>query len=125
MRSYTQNKPLGTDGATDAAVRNLQKQTELQFYDSTTIKVEQTLRGVRFHAKIQRTPAAVGMIFMGEYNPATYYSVGNCVVIRSGASAGFYVCIQANAGNAPQMPDTGNGYWINLNGNAPTMGQWL
>lgn len=54
MRSYTNNKPLGTDGATDAAVRNLQRQTELQFYDSTTIKVEQTLRGVRFHAKIQR-----------------------------------------------------------------------
>ena len=68
---------------------------------------------------------AVGMILRGEYNPATAYAVGDCVVIRSGANAGFYACVAANTGQSPQMPDTGNGYWLNLNGNAPTMGQWL
>jgi len=53
MRSFSQNKPVGNDAETDFATRtHARQQEELQFYDSTTIKVEQTTRGIKFHAKI-------------------------------------------------------------------------
>lgn len=58
MRTHTQNKPLGNDAATDFALQQQARgQEELQFYDSSTIRVEQTTRGIRLHAKIP-PPAA-------------------------------------------------------------------
>lgn len=53
MRTRTQNKVTGT--TSEAGFHHGQQeraQDELQFFDSTTVKVEQTTRGVRFHAKV-------------------------------------------------------------------------
>jgi hypothetical protein len=48
---------VGTgNDATFHGAQQKRLQNELQFFDSTTVKVEQTTRGVRFHAKIP--PAA-------------------------------------------------------------------
>jgi hypothetical protein len=52
MRTRTQNKVMGTTA--EAGFHHGQQeraQDELQFFDSTTVKVEQTTRGVRFHVK--------------------------------------------------------------------------
>ena len=68
---------------------------------------------------------ARGMIFRGEYDDTATYSPQDVVVIRAGANAGSYVCIASSTGNAPALPDIGNQYWINLNGNSPVGGAWL
>ena len=70
------------------------------------------------------SPSA-GMNFRGEYDPTFTYTPGDCVAIRAGANAGSFVCIAPNVGTAPQLPDTGNGYWISLSGNSPALGNWL
>jgi hypothetical protein len=51
MRSTTSPTPTGTQKET-TFMQGVSKKlkSELQFYDSTTVKVEQTTRGVRFHA---------------------------------------------------------------------------
>ena len=126
MRTYTTQQPLGNDAATDAAIRiGKRANNELQFFDSTTVKVEHTVRGIRLHVKSSIASKKAGIVFRGEYDPTASYNVNDMVVIRSGPNAGSYICIQANSGNSPQMPDLGNLFWINLNGNAPTMGQWI
>ena len=52
MRSYTNNRDGCGNGAdSDYINRGFSKQVELEFFDSQTVKVEQTTRGVRFHAK--------------------------------------------------------------------------
>ena len=61
----------------------------------------------------------------GEYDMTASYAIGDIVVIRAGANAGSYVCIQANSGTSPQLPDIGNLYWISLSGNAPVLGAWM
>jgi len=66
-----------------------------------------------------------GGSFRGEWSPTATYGVQDEVVIRSGPNAGSYVCIQTNNGQAPQLPDTGNLYWISLSGNAPALGAWM
>jgi len=63
--------------------------------------------------------------FRGEYDPTASYAIGDIVVIRAGANAGSYGCIQANSGTSPQLPDIGNLYWISLSGNAPVLGAWM
>jgi hypothetical protein len=53
MRSYNIPPDASGDGAeSDFINRTLKRSGELQFYDSQTVKVEQTTRGVRWHAKI-------------------------------------------------------------------------
>ena len=61
--------------------------------------------------------SAIGGHIRGEYDPTASYAVDDIVVIRSGANAGSYGCIQANTGSAPITPDIGNLYWISLSGN--------
>lgn len=63
--------------------------------------------------------------FRGEYDPTAAYDVKDVVVISGGANAGSFVCIKANDGQQPQLPDTGNLYWVSLSGNVPVMGAWL
>lgn len=65
-----------------------------------------------------------GMIFRGEYDTAATYAAKDMVVIRAGANAGTFVCILANSAKAPQLPDTGNLYWISIS-NSPVMGAWM
>jgi hypothetical protein len=71
-------------------------------------------------------PGGVGMLFRGEYSSEVAYSVQDVVVIRTGANAGTYVCVQANPGstNPPTTPDTGNAYWVQLVGGA-SVGKWV
>ena len=52
MRTHTSNAPLGADAATDAALRErTRSRDEHEFFDSTTVTVEHTTRGIRFHVK--------------------------------------------------------------------------
>lgn len=58
MRSFTFQKPVGTDAETDHVIRQQDRaQNELQLFDSTTVKVEHTTRGIRLHAKFPPIPA--------------------------------------------------------------------
>ena len=53
MRNFQTNPDGSGNGpVTDFINRLLKRLTELQFYDSQTVKVEQTTRGVRWHVKI-------------------------------------------------------------------------
>jgi len=53
MRTHSINRPVGNDAETSFHSRQYDRaQTELQFFDSTTVKVEQTTRGIRLHAKL-------------------------------------------------------------------------
>ena len=67
----------------------------------------------------------VGGSFRGEYDPTASYAVQDIVVIRAGSNAGSFVCVTANNSQAPQMPDTGNLYWVSLSGNVPGGGNWI
>ena len=93
--------------------------------DGAQVWADKTPKGYVLRAKIP--PAASGGIseFRGEYDPTASYNVGDEVVISGGANAGSYVCIQANSATTPQLPDTGNLYWVSLSGNAPVMGAWM
>lgn len=55
MRTYTQQRPVGTDAATDHFTRQQERvNNELQVYDSPTVKVEKRTRGIRLHVKPSR-----------------------------------------------------------------------
>lgn len=59
MRTHNPNKPTGNDAETTFhSQQHDRSNLELQFFDSSTVKVEQTTRGVRWHAKIP--PASTG-----------------------------------------------------------------
>lgn len=59
VRSFTKQQPGGNDAATDNALRvNRQIDSELQFYDTTTVKFTKTTRGIRADVKIP--PASPG-----------------------------------------------------------------
>ena len=64
MRSYNIPPDASGSGAeSDFINRTLKRSGELQFYDSTTVRVEQTTRGVRFHAKIPPPAGKAGWRF--------------------------------------------------------------
>lgn len=53
MRSYNTNPDASGNGPfSDFINRALKRLTELQFYSSDTVTVEQTTRGTRFHTKL-------------------------------------------------------------------------
>lgn len=59
MRTRTQVRPLGADDQTDHLHQQSERaQNELQIFDSTTVKVENTTRGIRLHAKIPPSPSS-------------------------------------------------------------------
>jgi len=118
MRSRTQHKPLGNDSETDFQQSQQDRgQTELQFYDSTTVKWEHTTRGIRAHVKpfSANTPASGGGSFVGEIDltGATAYTAQQWGVISSGPSKGTYVCILDTdaASNPPTLPPGNSLYW--------------
>lgn len=117
MRSWNSPSPTGNENETTFAQGVARKlKSELQFYDSTTVRVEQTTRGVRFHARPARgtsapAPASVGNINMrGLYNPGTIYAMYDGVILGSGTSTGWYWSTMANNTNAP---DSGIG-WLQI-----------
>ena len=64
MRSKNINKDGNGNGSeSDFINRIIEHLRELQFYDSQTIKVEQTTRGTRFHAKIPPAGGVTGWHF--------------------------------------------------------------
>ena len=84
MRSYTIN-PDGSGNSADSDLinRGLNRQTELQFYDSQTIRVEQTTRGTRFHVKRIFSGGISGGGFQGEYDPTKAYAAGDTFLVSS------------------------------------------
>ena len=76
MRSYNVKKDgSGNSVESDYLNRGLKRAEELQVYDSSTIRWEQTTRGMRAHANIP--PSATGASgYMGEYDPTISYSAG-------------------------------------------------
>jgi hypothetical protein len=60
--------------------------------------------------------------FRGEYLSDGEYGVDDQVVVVSGASAGTYVCVQANPGVA-NPPWVGGGYWVKHPAGA--LGSWM
>lgn len=129
MRSYTIPQTTGNDAAAEHAQRQqARSQLELQIYDSEDITVRQTTRGLRLYLRkrIYPQPAAKsGLNPRGEYDPTASYAVFDLVVIRSGANAGSFYALRPSSGVAPQIPDTGNLYWLSLSGNAPVLGAWM
>ena len=128
MRSYSQNKPTGTGGDADFFQQTLrQLREELQFYDSETIGWRMMPRGVFAYQKnpVFGGQGSGGGTFRGEYDPTASYAEQDVVVIRTGSNSGSFVCIAANSGSAPQLPDIGNLYWVSLSGNVPAGGNWM
>jgi hypothetical protein len=71
------------------------------------------------------SPGNAGMVFRGEYSTTVSYIPQDVVVLRSGPSAGAYVCVKENSGGTqpPTLPDTGI-YWVSI-GRSDTVGTWL
>lgn len=123
MRSYTQIRPVGSDSATDFVDRQQKRaNNELEFFDSTTVKVERTTRGIRMHAKIPPSSPAggAGLNNRGEYDPTATYVLNDLVVISMGINQGTFVCITQTVSGVP--PYTGGGDWQQLPGGV--LGQW-
>ena len=98
---------------------------ELRFSSSPTVRIQQKPDGITLHAIAEQSKSSVvaGMTFRGEWLATINYNVGDVVVIRTGASAGSYVCVQAVFGSSPMQPDTGSPYWVSL-GLGSAIGQW-
>jgi hypothetical protein len=83
MRTRTQNGVVGTDHLAGYA-QGQQERThnELQFFDSTTVKVEHTVRGIRLHAKSNPSASDAGDVWMTliSYNQDQEY--GDYLVCR-------------------------------------------
>ena len=82
MRTHTSNAPLGADAATDAALRErTRSRDEHEFFDSTTVTVEHTTRGVKFHVKPQfPTPQKTSIPFF----PFKIYRPTNISAFKTG-----------------------------------------
>lgn len=133
MRSKNINADgVGNGPESDFINRTLEKHRELQFYDSQTVRVEQTTRGTRFHAKIPPAGQSQG-VTCKSYNPTkactagVFYKlldsdsivttgivcVGSATAVK--ATAGKYLCLKSvpalkNDGTdqpyyIPQIPD--------------------
>jgi len=115
MRSKNiQSDGSGNSPGSDFINRVLERLRELQFFDTATIKVEQTTRGTRFHAKIPPAgQSSTSFLIRGEYDPTATYKLGDVVVISLGLNAGTYVCI-TSIGTTNQPPYAGNNYWMQL-----------
>jgi hypothetical protein len=126
MRTRTDNAPLGNDPATDSALRNRDRlQNEHQFYDSTTVKVEQTTRGVRFHAKIppqQQPQTPVAPLSFGEWSPDATYNFNNIVKISLGPAQGTYIYVNSTPSKG-NLPWVGAPFWSQLIGGLTSMWQ--
>lgn len=77
MRSYNVNPDgTGNDAESDYINRNLKRSTELQFFSSGTVKVQQTTRGTRFIAKIP-PPSQPGAPAVAMVLPFQIYRINN------------------------------------------------
>ena len=97
MRSYTQNADgSGNDAWSDFLTRFARWKTEMQPYDSATIKVEQTTRGFRLHARPSIAPPAQSSLSIrGEYDPTQVYNTSDIVIISMGSNSGTYFVTSA------------------------------
>lgn len=122
MRSYNINPDGSGNGAgSDFVNRILKRFTELQFFDSQTVKVEQTTRGTTFHVKASKgsVPAAetTAGFYKGEWDIATQCEVQK---MYTRGVLGEFICVAAPPiGTAPE---TGAPYWHALQNVPP--GQW-
>lgn len=125
MRSTNSPTPTGNEKQTTFVRGVLRKiRDEFNFFDSPTVRVEQTTRGIRFHARPSRggaPPASGGNINMRglwSATPSTPYMTYDAVILQTGTSTGFYWSTIDNNSNAP---DSGLG-WIQI---STVSGQWL
>ena len=103
--------------------RNLGRLDELQFFDSQTVKVEQTTRGTRFHVKSPNISQHLSLPITGEYNPTKNYNLGDICIVSLGANAGTYVRI-TSVTTPNQPPWVGNNFWMQLP-LGTTTGVWM
>ena len=127
MRSWNSPAPTGNENETtfvQGVARKLK--SELQFYDSTTVRVEQTTRGVRFHARPARGASSTVPASVGNFNlrglwsptPSSPYMTFDAVLLQGGTSGGMYWSTMDNNSNSP---DSGVG-WTQL---STVLGSWL
>jgi len=84
MRNYSHNQDGRGNGPwTDFINWVMKKFTELQFYDSDTVKVRQTTRGVTFHAKppAPQQPQSAGQIVIYDSTGGTAYTGGTIAIV--------------------------------------------
>ena len=120
------SKNINLDGSGNGPVsdfynRILNRLTELQFYDTATVRVEQTTRGTRFHAKAVASQSSGSVSIRGEYDPSATYNLNDFVVISMGINQGTFVCI--NGPVTGVAPYTGGGNWMTLPGGL--LGTWF
>ena len=86
MRSTNSPTPTGNEKQTTFVRGVLRKiRDEFNFFDSTTVRVEQTTRGIRFHAiSISRSSASCRGQYPKELNPAIGVAKDVFVYISSG-----------------------------------------
>jgi hypothetical protein len=126
MRSTNSPTPTGNEKETTFMRGLLRKiRDEFNFFDSPTVRVEQTTRGIRFHARPAvrgssgpSTGGNINMRGLWSATPSTPYMTYDAVILQSGTSTGVYWSMIDNNSNAP---DSGLG-WIQI---ATVQGQWL
>ena len=82
MRTRTEIRPTGTNAQTDFAhQQGRQVNDELQFFDSQSVKIERTTRGIRLHANIP-PPATKKNASLREYDKTkSDYKDGDRVIV--------------------------------------------
>jgi hypothetical protein len=127
--SFPELSTLASPREPDSIARSHYKQND-NTYNLTQVyhairQLNSQVSRLRIRQGGQSTGGASSIPFRGEYNPTLAYNVLDIVVVSGGPNAGSFICIQANTGDAPVIPDTGNLYWVSLSGNVPVMGCWL
>ena len=76
MRTYNQNPDGSGNGPwSDLINRILKRLTELEFFSTDTVRVEQTLRGVRFHAARQNGSGGIAGWAWATVGTGAHYAV--------------------------------------------------
>lgn len=80
--------------------------TESRYIDSTTVRVEETTRGIAFHAAPARAGGSGTVTHLGEWSAATTYKAQQ--IVTRGALGEFIAFQNPPVGTAPE---TGAPYW--------------
>ena len=84
MRSRTDNNPIGSDAATDFALRQKAREDEMRFFNSTGISFQQTTRGIVAKVVMPPPPLAEELWMYPDHkelDPSLNYDAGKFVYI--------------------------------------------
>jgi hypothetical protein len=118
MRTQTLVKAVGNDAFTSELQKIRRAVDEMQIFDSETVKVQKTTRGLRLTAKIPPSTAggSADENFKGVYTAGAYNSE-EWVVIQAGPGQGAYI---STADGNTNDPRTGIN-WIQFS----SLNQWF